>query len=151
MITLTISNFSDFKSFLLNLLKQIVESGDAKARQLQAKVEELSAELSAAYKTIGELEDQVKESENAKTKALAAQLAEQLAMLDALSTEIAESYNPTPVADAVINAVKDSDTMPTPEIISTVQTLDVHEPTMVEVSDAAVDAIVEVVPQENVQ
>lgn len=128
------TTLEEFKAFMLNLLAAIVQKGDSKAAEMQVQLDKLSADLSAANDLIASMSqdfDAVKQQ----------QLRESLAELDTFAEALAESYNPTPVADAIIETVKESPELMTPDILLTDTTVGTGEATEPEVLDAALLAI----------
>ena len=137
-------NLAAFKAFVIELIGSIIAKCDAQARKdaetiatISAKAEELSKALEAANAAV----------EEAKVAALAAATA-QAAELDALTTELQNTFNPTPVADAVATAVEESPRVDTPALLEEVTTIDTAEPTQSEVTEASLEAIADSVETE---
>jgi aminopeptidase N len=130
-------NLAAFKAFVTELISNIIAKCDAQARKdaeaiatISAKAEELSKALEAANAAV----------EEAKAAALAAATA-QAAELDALTTELQNTFNPTPVADALAVAVEASPEVETPVSLFDAVTIDTADSTPVEVVEASLDAI----------
>ena len=130
-------NLAAFKAFVTELISNIIAKCDAQARKdaeaiatISAKAEELSKALEAANAAV----------EEAKAAALATAAA-QAAELDALTTELQNTFNPTPVADALAVAVEASPEVETPAPIDGGITIGTSEPTRDEVIEASLDAI----------
>jgi hypothetical protein len=139
-------NLAAFKAFVTELISNIIAKCDAQARKdaetiatISAKAEELSKALEVANAAV----------EEAKAAALAT-ATRQAKYLDVLTTELQQTFNPTPVADALAVAVEASPEVETPVAVGDAVTIDTADSTPVEVVEASLEAIAESVETEPV-
>ena len=130
-----------FKIFVITLINSIISKGDDRAAKDAATIAKLSADANELRGTVKELQAALAASEDAAAKALANQAADQAVALDALSTELEETFNPTPVADAVAEVVKDAPEVVTPPVVEAAETIGEAVVTPPAVAEAAVEAI----------
>jgi hypothetical protein len=130
-------NLAAFRAFVTDLISDIVSKCDAQARKdaeaiatISAKAEELSKALEASNAAV----------EEAKAAALATATT-QAAELDALTTELQNTFNPTPVADALAVAVESSPEVETPAAFEDAVMINTADSTPVEVVEASLEAI----------
>ncbi len=135
--------FEKFRAAMITLIQVIVEKGDRNGTADKAKIDKLSADLSAANAKVQELVAALAAKDIELATALADENASALAELDALSTDLQAQFNPTSTADAVAEAVVESPDIETPEIVEEATTIGTNEETPAEVTDAAVEAIAE--------
>jgi septal ring factor EnvC (AmiA/AmiB activator) len=118
-------NIDNFRKFIAGLIAKIIGDADAINKAQQVTIKELSDKLTLA---------------NEKIKALSGvdeQLKAQMQELDDLSTELANTYNPTPASDAAIKVADENlNGMIVPE------TVDTNKPTDPSLVVDAVDALV---------
>lgn len=136
-------NLPEFKLFVVQLIKSIIQLGDSKAQSYQVQLQELSEKNAELAATIEKLSAALGEAEASKATALMEAAQEQAASLSELSSQLSGEFNPTPVADAVAAAVEAAPEVVTPDVVESSDTIDEPEPTPVAVSDAAVEAIAE--------
>jgi hypothetical protein len=134
-------NLSQFKTFVIALITGIIAKGDGRAAKDAATIAQLSADANTLRGTVKELEAALVASEDAAAKALVAKASEQAIALDTLSTELEETFNPTPVADAVAEAVTESPEVATPPVVESSDVIGEAVPTPPDVAAAAVEAI----------
>jgi hypothetical protein len=130
-------NLAAFRAFVTDLISGIVSKCDAQARKdaeaiatISAKAEELSKALEAANAAV----------EEAKAAALATATT-QAKYLDALTTELQNTFNPTPATDALAFAVHASPEVETPVAVEDAVMINTADSTPVEVVEASLEAI----------
>lgn len=136
-------NLMQFKTFVITLITSIITKGDDRAAKDAATIAKLSADANELRGTVKELQAALATSQDTAAKALVNQAADQAVALDALSTELEETFNPSPTADAVAEVVKESPEVVTPPVVEAAETIGDSLPTAPEVTAAAVEAIAE--------
>lgn len=134
-------NLMQFKTFVITLITSIITKGDDRAAKDAATIAKLSADANELRGTVKELQSALATSQDTGAKALVNLAADQAVALDALSTELEETFNPTPTADAVAEVVKESPEVATPPLVQGVLTINSATPTPPVVTEAAVAAI----------
>jgi hypothetical protein len=137
----TILTFADFKSFVISLIKAIIDKIDDKAAAQQVQLDKLSADLTTANETIVSLNAALAAKDQEKAAELAALAASQVADLDQFSTELAEQFNPTPGKDAAAEIVITEPEIVTPPVVEGSSEVGTGTETPAEVGEAAVEAI----------
>jgi hypothetical protein len=134
-------NLSQFKIFVISLIRSIIAKGDERAAADAATIAKVSADAAELSATVEQLKVALAESQDSGAKALVNQAADQAAGLDSLTTELQETFNPTPVADAVAETVQQSPEVTTPPEVTAADTIGEAEPTAITVVEAAIGAI----------
>jgi hypothetical protein len=136
-------NLAQFKTFVISLINSIISKGDDRAAKDAATIAKISADAAALAATVAELKAALAASQDAGTAALAAKTS------DALTTELQNTFNPTPVADAVAEVVAEAPEVETPDVVAKAPEVGTVTPTPTVVVEAAVEAIgnVFVVPE----
>lgn len=134
-------NLSQFKIFVISLIQAIIAKGDDRAAADAVTIAKLSADAAELSATVEQLKVAIAASQDSAAKALANQAADQASALDSLSTELEQTFNPTPVADAVSEAVESAPEVKTPEAVENAETIGEAVPTEPAVVESAVAAI----------
>ena len=134
-------NLQEFRAFLVPFISGIVTQVDSSAKAAQAKNAELSATIADMSQTIADLRSALDGKDKAKSDALMDQAEQQSIGLADLAQELNDTFNPTPAADAVAEAVKAAPEIATPELVEASETLGTPEPTEAVVVDAAIEAV----------
>lgn len=134
-------NISQFKLFVTNLFKSLISKCDAQAKADAATIAQLSADISTLTGTVKDLESALATSKDEAAKAIVSQVMAQADALNELSSELEATFNPSPVADAVADAVQESPEVVTPVEVINAETIGEPVATATEVSDAAVASI----------
>lgn len=134
-------NLMQFKIFVITLINSIISKGDDRAAKDAATIAKLSADAAELRGTVEQLKAELASSQESAAKALVNQAADQAAALDSLSTELEQTFNPTPVADAVSEAVADAPEVVTPPAVEAAATIGEAVATPPEVVAEAVEAI----------
>lgn len=129
---MAVQNVQEFRTVIYDIIARIIRQADEQTRTAAMAIENLNVRIqeleTANTQLMAELQVSV-------SNAQATQVTEMLAELSRLSTELTESFNPTPSADALIVAVQDSPNIQTPEAISSVVQVGTSEVT----PDAAIE------------
>lgn len=134
-------NLMQFKTFVITLINSIITKGDDRAAKDAATIAQLSADANELRGTVKELQAKLADSQDTGAKALVNLAADQAVALDTLSTELEETFNPTPTADAVAEVVKESPEVVTPPAVEAAETIGEAVETAPEVAVEAVEAI----------
>ena len=134
-------NISQFKEFVLNLFTGLIAKCDAQAKAYATTIAQMSADADALAAKVKELESALVASQDEAAKAIASQAMAQADALNQLSSELEATFNPSPVADAVAEAVQESPEVVTPVEVINAETIGEPVETPTAVSDAAVASI----------
>ena len=119
---------------LLTVFTSLLAQRDSKVAGLEALVAELKASLVASSDVIETLRNDAEETHTALADALESFLP---------SDDTVVEGNPTEGVDGFVQAVIESDSVATPEVVASAETIGTSEPTSPEVVEAAVDAVAE--------
>ncbi|MGL5062855.1 MAG: hypothetical protein ACRC62_23005 [Microcoleus sp.] len=130
-----------FKTFVVKLIQAIISKGDDRAAKDAVTIAKLSADAAELKAKVDELTAALAAADAAKVAEIAAVVQGQADALNVLSSELEAQFNPTPVADAVAEVVKESPEVVTPPAVEAATTIGEATPTEPAVVEAAVEAI----------
>lgn len=122
------------------LLRSAIERETSEGEAFKARYEELKAKFEAQGQAIASLQAQLEGTQAELASALGTTQEEMLSMLEQLG-----NVNPTPVSDALIEAVQNNPNVDTPQELEdvTVPSLEVTETEAVEASLEVLEEVVE--------